>query len=191
MGDNESGQAGREEGRQVNVLIIGDDRAMCLKALDLADKECDRVRDAQDRLQLEDLNARALQAVFGKIRVALKDAKKRDFDWDFTTRRALGIALLFYKAKINNRREGDVKLLIDPRDIGRKLGELSSLMEALSGQETLFTKSIAWTEPKPPKEKADAGQLDLEQQIEEGTGAADRGKKRPVHRKAPPKTPRA
>lgn len=178
----------------MNVLIIGDDRAMCLKALELADKECDRTRDALDRLQLDDMTVRALQGVFGKARVALKDAKKRDFDWDFQTRRAIGIAMLFYKATINKRRDGDEKLLIDPRDITRKLGEVTSLLEALSGQELLFTKSIAWTEPKPKTDDAaNQGQLDIETAAEEPVDApaAPAPRTRLQHRKASPKKPRA
>lgn len=175
----------------MNVLIIGDDRAMALKALELADKECDRVRDALDRLQIDDMTVRALQGVFGLLRVSLKDGKKRDYDWDFTTRRALGIALLFYKAKINGRRDGDVKLLIDPRDAVRKLGEVTSLMEELSGQETLFTRSIDWTEPKPAKPKKgdlDPSQMDLEQAIDELKEEVQKTtRRRLVHRKAPPK----
>jgi hypothetical protein len=172
----------------MNVLIIGDDRAMCLKALELAEKECDRVRDALDKLQLDDMGVRALQGVFGKIRVAMKDGRKRDFDWDFTTRRVLGIALLFYKAKINQRRDGDEKLLIDPRDVVRKLGEVSALMEALSGQETLFTKSITWTEPKPAREEQgnDSAQLDIEDPPPSDPSPGPR-RKRLVHRPAAPK----
>jgi hypothetical protein len=57
--------------------------------------------------------------------------------------------MLFYKATINKRRDGDEKLLIDPRDIVRKLGEVTTLLEELSGQETLFTRSTTWADPKP------------------------------------------
>jgi hypothetical protein len=135
----------------MKVTIYADDRAMALMALELADKECDRVRNALDRLQLEDLTVKAFQGVLDSLRVSLKDVNNVEHELDFTHRRALGIALLFYKATINKRRGGDEKLLIDPKEILRKLGDVSALLERLSGQETLFSASISWTEAKPAK----------------------------------------
>lgn len=183
----------------MNVLIIGDDRAMLLMGLKLADKECDRLRTAQERLQVEDLNVRGLQALFGKIKVELKDAKRQDYDWDFTTRRAAGVALLYYRKKVTSQREGDEKVLISPKSAVQKLGEIVGLLEALSGQETLFTRSTAWASEKP-KEKpmeggANAAKLKAQQmEIPDGsTPDADpvqpkvKSRKRLQHRPAPGK----
>lgn len=141
----------------MNVRIIGDDRAMLLMGLKLADKECDRVRNAQERLQVEDLNLRAMQALLTKIKVELKDAKRSDYDWDFTTRRAAGVALLFYKSKVTKQREGDEKVLISPKSAVQKLGDVTGLLEALSGQETLFTRSVEWASQKPKEKPIEGG----------------------------------
>jgi hypothetical protein len=147
----------------VRVTILGDDRAMLLKALDLADKECDRMRDGLERLQVDDMAVQAMQGMFGELRVATKDAHRTEYDWNFQERRAAGVALLFYKATINKRRDGDEKLLIDPRDIVRKLGEVTTLLEELSGQETLFTKPTDWADAKPKGKDAGDEQLDIEE----------------------------
>lgn len=180
----------------MNVHIIGDDRAMLLMGLKLADKECDRVRDAQDRLQVEDLGTRAMQALFGKIKVELKDAKRSDFDWDFTTRRAAGVALLFYRKKVTSQREGDEKVLISPKEAVRRLGDVVGLLEALSGQETLFTRSVAWASEQPKEKPMEGGanaetlkaqQLDIE---EDATPTQPQRRRRLHHKPAAKKAAR-
>lgn len=130
----------------MRLTIYGDHRAMALMALELADKQCDRVRDGLDKLQIDDMGVRAFQGLLGELRVALKDVKQVQHDWNFTQRRGLGVALMFYKAEVNKRRKGDEKLLIDPAQVIHQLAEISALLEELSGQETLFTKSTAWAD---------------------------------------------
>lgn len=126
----------------MNVTIMADDRAMALKALDLADKVCDQMRDRLDLLQLEDLGVKAFQGLLGSLRVALKNPNEIVHDLDFTHRRALGIALLVYRESLKKQRKGDEKLLITTDRIVRKLGEVSALLERLAGQETLFSRPI-------------------------------------------------
>lgn len=150
----------------MRVTIFGDARGAALNAIAMTDKLIDRVRNDLDELQVESLVLQALQGRLDEQRKELLDPDCSEFEWTLDQRRALALALLQLKAKVNRVRDSGVKITVDPASANARLNTITDLLTELTGQEKLFTGDTSWSDPKPAKGTAEDAQLDLEQRSE-------------------------
>lgn len=147
---------------QMRVSINSAERALALLAVDLGDKECDKVRASLEQLHVEILEVTALQGRIGELRAALKDGKTHHFDWVFSERRALAICLRIYRDKLKKLVGSEEKLLVETSLTDDKIGDIGDFLGRLAGQETLFREEDPTRDgdddedddedfPRPPK----------------------------------------
>jgi hypothetical protein len=122
----------------MRLSINADERALCLTALDLGDKQCDTVRKGLEALHVEDLAVMALQGRVAELRRDLGDTKRRTYEFAFDERRALAICLRIYRDRLNALVKSEAKLFVESTSTEDKINDIGDFLPRLAGQEQLF-----------------------------------------------------
>jgi hypothetical protein len=133
----------------MRISINAQERELALLGLDLADKDCETTRRGLERLRQEHFGVMALQGHIGTLRRALKDTKRRIYDWSFDDRRAVATGLHIYREQVAKLATREGKLLVETSATDERVTDVKDFLARLAGQESLFTEAEHAAEVAP------------------------------------------